>query len=271
MKLKRKIRILRFWINRNFALVSVIAILLFTSIAMGFFFSKWFKAVPTQERPFGTFLYMVFGLASVGSFAIAIWILKTIKKKRFSESRELLERFIKIFKDAAVSRGPIQISILHFVPCPGLFDSKFTRDKTFKDLRYFIDIVKREQNVTIRAALLAEDERKEFLQKFFDYEKGGVSEKAIIGGGGTSGYETDAEDFISRAFEQDIKTYHIGEQWLQKALDGQQFTILGAGAKVGFIGLASFVGGHFKFDAADYEGNTEVIHTLFDQLVKIYV
>lgn len=268
----RRLQLYSIGIKRHSVIIAVVAILIFTTIAIVFFYNDWRKACPAQERPLGAYLSIVFGIASVLSLVISIYILKTLTKKTFSQSLDLLIRFNKILEDALMSQNEVTVSILHFVPCPGLFDEKYRREPTFSNFRSLIHEVQQRNNITVRVAMLEESSRVRFLQEFFKYEKKKISEEDLHRGGDVNSYIAEAEAFITSAFEKPPadKPNYIEGEWLDEILRGQQVIILGGANKVGFIGSVSFVGGNFQLAAADYEGKTEVIHALFDHLASAY-
>jgi hypothetical protein len=254
--------------------VTLIVIVLITAVLTVAFFVECCKAEPDKERPFGTPSYVLFGLSTVASLCVSIYILKTLIPRTFTDSKQLLQRFIRVFQDAIYSQQRVDISLLHFVPCPGLFDEEFKNDPSFSVFSSLLDEAKQEKRITIRVAMLHEEGRDEFLKRFYEHESQYVSSNVLKGKRGFDSYYAKTIVFLQGAFVQPgkwvIKSHNIDKTWLETALRGEQFIILGAARKVGFIGSVSFIGGAFKFKAADYEGNVEVIHELFNRLVEIY-
>jgi hypothetical protein len=262
------------WVWRNWVNFVVVCIGIFTIVVIYNFFVEWHGKNPPTEKLLGTPSYIWFGFSTVGSLVVSLLVLAAVKKKTFSDSAELLKRFITIFDEAKHCKGQTKISLLHFVPCPGLFDEMFKKPRIFprrmnfsKLERLVSDVIKK-PNVTTRVAMLDNLTSQRFLKAFFKHEKQEVSAKAL-GANPFDKYYQMASLFVVSNFGPKCVA-HINKTWLDKSMKGDEFIILGAAEKNGFIGSISFEGGDFQFRAADYVGDTTVIHELFDRLVTIY-
>lgn len=235
----------------------------------------WLDIKFKPNRPFikGILNYWL-AIVSVLSLIIAILILKKIKKPRFTGSRELLDRLINVFNDALRSLGTgqkVKVSILHFAPCPGLFDETFKDDRTFTKYREIISkAIDKKDKIELNICMLNEDDRKIFLECFYNDEKKEVSQQKLKVKGGLDQYLSDAQIFIKKYQEITSNIRNINKYWLDRALAGEEIIVLGAARSVGFVGSVYFYQGEFNLHAADYSGNTNVIHQLFDKLAQIY-
>ena len=215
-------------------------------------------------------IYLWLGAVAVTSLVISIYILKNVRKSKFSHSVDLLQRYIEVFEDAKGSKkGEAMISLLHFAPCPGLFDERFKGIRDFSKFTRLLNKCK----AKVRVTMLRESDRADFLGKFYETESANVGNDKLNEKMGMEGYVNDAQTFLKTCFEQRDNTdkNYIARCWYDNADEnGGQFIVLGAATSTGFIGSASFDDGEFKFTCADYHGEAKVVHALYDQLTKTY-
>jgi hypothetical protein len=216
-----------------------------------------------------------FGIVSVSSLIVGVLIMKKLQKQRFSESIELLNRFINVLEDAMINARPgskQRVSILHFAPCPGLFDFIFNDIKRIEKMEELLGTaIKRKELINLRICMLNETSRLRFLEYFYKEEGKKVRQKKLDDKGGFNIYKAQAEAFIERFIEIANPVAEIHESWLAKSIErGEEIIVLGAANSVGFIGSVYFLNGAFVFEAADYAGNANVLHQLYDKLSSIY-
>jgi hypothetical protein len=140
------------WVWRHWVNFVAVCIVIFTIVVIYNFFAECHGKNPPTEKLLGTPSYIWFGLSTVGSLVVSLLVLAAVKKKPFSDSSELLKRLITIFDEARNCKGQVKISLLHFVPCPGLFDDTFkkrwilSKRETFSKLQRLVSDVKKKKN-----------------------------------------------------------------------------------------------------------------------------
>ena len=228
-------------------------------------------------RSIDKYAAIYFGLISVTSVAISIMIFKQISKEHFSSSLAICKKYTDIFEDALLSGG--KLSLIHFCPCPGLFDNLFNDDKAFEKFENIVNEVieatKARQEDTseppldCRIAMLGDPGIRKFLESYFEYEKKRPVKKSTD----KAKYIGTASIFLTEKFRKTGLSKDkdaVDEQWLDDAFEKHAFIILAASKHKGFIGLISLHNGYLQFDAADYAGKIEIVHELYDLLRDKY-
>lgn len=233
--------------------------------------------------------YLFFGVASVASLGMGIWIKASLKELPFQDNQALLDRFIDIFADAT---GGGSLCLLHLCPNPGQFDYHFLHKGSFPTLQRVIKIFAKAGKATeVKLAVLGgrpnqnnfgagghvtlHPEVERFADIFFKGERqdyrSSVSENALgIYKNHLANYMNELAECLDSIPEDILDVKTLKPQILDAALQGDEVVILGASTNRAFLGTISFsTDGRFRFRALNVNA-PGIVRDLYEALVAQY-